>query len=161
MALLRATIEGNLATTLDALTGIENVYRGRRQLSNPQDFNTAYRNAANTKIHTWLINRAQSSTRTGETHPGQVPMRTEMWINHQWDIEFYYSFIDNTTQSEFDAFLDVVLEGFKNVRTLGGYMVDPPLLLTDTSFDYLGDVLCHKGVFRVGVIERLNGLTPA
>ncbi len=158
----RATIEAEIVAAIDAVSGVENVIAGRPNKINAADFITAYREADSSDIQVWIVRRVASPGRAAETPRGRgvIPIRVELWRDHSFTIDAYFSFKDNDSETRFQTLIDSVLGAFDNERTLGGFQASM-LDLTQVNDELFGNVACTHAHFQISVIERRTGITPA
>lgn len=158
----RATIESSITAALDAVSGVENVVAGRLNKLNAADFITAYREADGSDIQVWFVRRVASPGRAAETARGRgvIPIRVELWRDHSFTVDAYFSFKDNDSEARFQTLIDAVLAAFDNERTLGGFQASM-LDLTQINDDLFGGVACTHAHFQITVIERRTGIVPA
>lgn len=158
----RATIESSITAALDAVAGVENVVAGRLNKINASDFISAYREADASDIQVWFVRRVSSPGRAAETPRGRgvIPIRVELWRDHTFTIDAYFSFKDNDSEARFQTLIDDVLAAFDNERTLGGFQASM-LDLTQINDESFGGVACIHAHFQITVIERRTGIAPA
>ncbi len=161
MATTRETIESAIKTALEAATGVQHVYIGHRQYSDPAAFKTAYRESDTTDIQAWFISRTATPQDTAETRPGSVAIRHELLRHYVFQIEGVYSVkADGTSYTAFQALLDLILTAFDNKRTLGGWMAFPVQLQRVDEIEF-GNILCHRALFNIQVDTIIQGLSPS
>lgn len=152
--LARSTIQSTIASTLDAITGVENVYQDFPRANDVEEFLTKFRELDETNIQFWIIRRTASPTQTFN-----VPTRSVFFL-HTFEIELWFGIKTDESEPLFQALIDSVLEVFSEKRTLGGCYVPVPLILTRTRNDIKNQVQCRVATFEITVQDQLNNLNP-
>jgi hypothetical protein len=160
------TIRDNIHTVLAAVSGVENVYDGRRGLIDPPEVLDAYNQEDETAFQAWFLYRNRIDNDSSETRRGNIPIRVELWRTFFFEITGYYGYRDegasgdNGTEDAFGDLLDAIIDAFSNERSLGGFQATP-LAAPVIDYEPFSGVLCHKVVLRLAVIVRETGVAPS
>jgi hypothetical protein len=159
---LRATIQTNIKTIIQAVTGIENVFVDAISLvraQQPQEFYDDFIEADGSDLQAWFIGRRRTPTDDSVTSR-DVALRTRLHRRHNFDIVGYYGFKEKTSEPVFQTLIDNVITAFNNEGSLGAFD-RRPIQLDNIDLGYLGDVFCHRAHFSIEVTEIVSGLAPA
>ena len=158
VTLIRSTIQATIKSTLQGVTGVENVYEDFPRANDVDEFIAKFMESDETNLQFWVITRIASPPNTSE-NASRIPVRS-VWYNHQFDISLWYGIKTDDSETKFQALIDVVLGVFADKRTLSGCYVPVPLGLYSVRNDVKNQVQCRVASFSVVVVEQQNGLTP-
>ena len=158
MAIHRLEIQNAIKATLESVEGVANVYVDEApRIDDYEEFKTAYETEYDGFVQLWTIQRTASPARTAQTHSGQIPI-SDVHFYHNFRVELFWGYEEDTGESVFQALIDAVLDEFKNKRTLGAFSTAKPLDLASITPEWRHNVMGKVAVFDVTVIDPQRAL---
>ena len=157
-----AATRDEIANQLKSVSGIGKVYNHRRHSSEWATFLSRFKDPATGLINVTWISRVDDSE-AGNGIGSMDEANQFVWVQEDeyWEIETLYGFKDdddNGSPSEygFNTLVDAVEDKFRFLQNLNGkaYM-SFPLNRTSSTFGTLGEVLCHRAVWRLRLQHHL------
>jgi hypothetical protein len=156
-----ATVRDEIKAQLNAVSGIGKVYKHRRHSADWGTFLSRFKDTTGLINVCWFsrVDDTEVASGLGSTdEAGEI-----VWVqeNEFWEIELYYGFKDDEddgTPSEyaFNTLVDAIETKFRYLQNLNGKTWKSfPLNRTSSTFGTLGEVLCHRAVWRLGLQHRL------
>lgn len=157
-----APVRDEIKTQLEAVTGIGQVFNHRRHASDWAQFLSLFKTAGGLINMCW-ISRAED-TEQPEVSPGSTDEADEILAvaeEEAWEIELFYGFKDDDdagSPSEFGFHLleDAIETKFRFLQNLNGTVEKSwPLNRVNSSFGTLGEVHCHRALWRLRLRQRI------
>lgn len=156
-----APTRDEIANQIKAVSGIGKVFNHRRHSSEWATFLNLFKDNNGLINVCWISRADDAETASGigsEDEASQI-----VWVQEDeyWEIEFLYGFKDdddNGTPSEygFNTIVDAVEDKFRFLQNLNGKAWKSfPLNRTSSTFGTLGEVLCHRAVWRLRLQHHL------
>ncbi len=145
-----ATILAKIKSILEGVSDIGQVHDYVRWYKDKPDFNTIFRDAANSQIRAWDISR----TSTPETEKAsRTNIRT-----HTFRIRGFMSLDDSAaTEKTFQSLVEDVATAFRNSPGLEGTALDSgPIQINAVDHMNVGDALCHYCELHLPCSEEIQ-----
>lgn len=159
-AVNRAAIEANIASTLAAIPGVENVYTTFARPTNIEELLAKYQTGDEQWLQFWKIARVSSDPHTAESHHGQVDIRTHVHYYFTWMIELFVGYKDGLSEPYFQTLIDTVLNYTAEQRTYGAWNSLQPLQHLTTMQEFRHNQFGHVATFMLTLIDDQSGLAP-
>lgn len=165
MALARLTMQAGIATTLRAISGVENVFDNQPLAGDLKQITEKFVQADGEYVQYWRIRRIASNSLTAETNPGRVAQRHEVDWEHTFLIEMFFAYRDSEDhdgEAVMQALIDTVLFDFQPRRAdaFGAFSANRPLFLLsvdNAEAETIAGTWCR---FRLDLIEKQTGVVP-
>jgi len=156
-----ATVRAEIKAQLGAVTGIGKLYDHRRHSADWKTFLDRFKTATGLINVCWFTRVDDSESPQGlgsEDEASEI-----VWIqeNEYWEIELFYGFKDDEDDGSpseygFNVLVDAIETKFRYLQNLNGKARKSfPLNRTSATMGMLGEVLCHRAVWRLGLQHRL------
>jgi hypothetical protein len=156
-----ATVRDEIKAQLNAVSGIGKVYKHRRHSADWGTFLSRFKDPTGLINVCWFSRVDDTETATGTGSTDEAGEITWVQEDEYWEIELYHGFKDDEddgTPSEyaFNTLVDAIETKFRFLQNLNGKArYSFPLNRTSCTFGALGDVLCHRAVWRLKLQHRI------
>jgi len=156
-----ATTRDEIATQLKAVSGIGKVYNHRRHSADWTTFLSRFKDTNGLINVCWITRVDDSESANGIGSMDEAAQVTWVQEDEYWEIEFLYGFKDDDdtgspSEYGFNTLVDLIEDKFRFLQNLNGKAYASfPLNRTGSTFGMLGEVLCHRAVWRLRVQHHL------
>jgi hypothetical protein len=146
-----STLRDALATQLNAVSGIGNVYLYQATARDEAEFLSKF--VSNSKINYCILYRESAFESADidygsrdETNEQEIVERNEVWI-----IRLMYGYDENASEATFQELIDAIMTKFRFQQTLGGaFDIEPPELVSTQIWQMVsGQYLCHRADIKL------------
>lgn len=147
-----AAIRAQIATILDAVSGVENVYQRKRWAVDEMQFKTLFKTSSN-KITGWMVSRI-STEEIDETGSSNV-------ARHIFRIIGIYGLQDSAdTETTFQALIESIRAAFQAAFGLNGTArYTSPIQVNVVEERVFGSILCHYAQLTITADETVAWTT--
>jgi hypothetical protein len=150
-----ATVRAEIKAQLGAVTGIGKLYDHRRHSADWKTFLDRFKTATGLINVCWFsrVDDVEAGEGTGSTDE----VSEIVWVQEDeyWEIELYHGFKDDEDDGSpseygFNTLVDAIETKFRFLQNLNGKARRSfPLNRTSATMGMLGEVLCHRAVWKL------------
>lgn len=150
---------------LNAVSNIGTVHDNVRWIKDSELFLAEFTKLIGTQkeIRAWIISRTGGTDEIGASVNADgtrvsIPTGTRL-RRYDWAIEGFMGFKDNSTEVDFQALVDAVIDAFKDKLTLNNTAMTRGSITYRIDHTFFSDNLCHHILIQFYSVER-DGISP-